>query len=453
MPAAARRRRVPRLGAILALAGAGAIGGAGAGCASYTERVRDVLDAAEAGDPQRAYEAATTHLEEAGDDGGDRPLLLLERSTINMMLGRHADAERDLREADGLFEILDFSRDPTGAAARWLVREEAGIYRGGPHEKLLIGVNRLAAALASGDRELAGVAARRSLEQAEYWVRFLSERKWESPLLWFLAGVALEAQGDDDNARVLYDRARAAAPGDDLFAANYARLARATGMRDDLLTRGLAKTPVPDVAGKARLLILLYNGRAPVRTPVRKIIDPAVLSALGADVALAGNVVMFGGFETRGARFHDCRLTLSDDPAVEPPRGPSRGADVEAQVTAWWKEQEPFVYMAAVSRWVTRYVAGAAVGQVVKKESDSKVLGDLARLFTSAALSSADIPDTRSWNLLPREILLFECWLPPGEVTGALALGGGGGGGGRQVPFRATLVADRPTLLPLFAWE
>jgi hypothetical protein len=83
--------------------------------------------------------------------------------------------------------------------------------------------------------------------------------------------------------------------------------------------------------------------------------------------------------------------------------------DVEAQRA--WKEVEGAVVASAITRMITRIVAGETTRQV----SGGGVLGALLSLGTQATMTAVDTPDTRSWATLPARIAFGRVRLPPGK--------------------------------------
>ncbi|HYO95337.1 MAG TPA: hypothetical protein VER33_12535, partial [Polyangiaceae bacterium] len=84
-----------------------------AGCASHSDRTRDIRSALDAGQPQKALGYINEQLEVDSEKqlpektGGDNSLLLLDRAMILQQLERYELASRDLQVADKQIEILD----------------------------------------------------------------------------------------------------------------------------------------------------------------------------------------------------------------------------------------------------------------------------------------------------------------------------------------------------------
>jgi hypothetical protein len=76
-----------------------------------------------------------------------------------------------------------------------------------------------------------------------------------------------------------------------------------------------------------------------------------------------------------------------------------------------WEQARGAVVASAITRMITRVVAGEAV----RRGSGGGALGMLLSLGTQATMVAADTPDTRSWATLPARIAFGRVWLPPGR--------------------------------------
>jgi hypothetical protein len=75
-----------------------------------------------------------------------------------------------------------------------------------------------------------------------------------------------------------------------------------------------------------------------------------------------------------------------------------------------WQQARGAIVSAAVTRTITRLVAGEAIRQA----SGDSALGLLLSLGTQATLTAADTPDTRCWSTLPARIAFSRVQLPAG---------------------------------------
>ena len=68
--------------------------------------------------------------------------------------------------------------------------------------------------------------------------------------------------------------------------------------------------------------------------------------------------------------------------------------------------------MSAITRTITRVVAGQAIQTAAGRDN---VVGLLASLGAQATLSALDTPDTRSWETLPSRVAVSRVRLPAGR--------------------------------------
>jgi hypothetical protein len=92
--------------------------------------------------------------------------------------------------------------------------------------------------------------------------------------------------------------------------------------------------------------------------------------------------------------------------------------DLEAKKA--WKDVEGQVVASAITRMITRIVAG----EVTRRASGGGVVGALLSLGTQATLTATDTPDTRSWATLPARIAFGRMRVKPGQHVVAITAGG-----------------------------
>jgi uncharacterized protein len=433
-PRRARRRAGPLACVIVAPLVAACSGG----FAERTEAARSALDL---GQPRAALAAVN---EELGVDheqqlprelGGDAPLLLLDRAMILQSLGKLQLSSRDLEVADKQIELLDLGRNAGDDLGRYLFSDEAGRYRAPAFEKLMINTLNAANYLARGDLNGARVEARRLAVMQ----RFLASR--EDPQAVFLgagayfAGFAFERSGRPDEALRWYDEA--------LRRGNYpslgpaiARLFERSNVRSSRLVaaaRGFVRSPAttaPSEGGTsvarpleaspepAELLVIFGSGRVPAKIAKRVPIGLALTYASGA--LSPGDASRANALAAQGL------VTWVNYPELGRPRGTwdaprawiDRGPqDVEGLIAldseayAAWEDAKGAVMASAITRMLTRAVAG----EVVRRSQNDGAVGLIASLFTQAALSAADTPDTRSWSTLPATLSVMRVEVVPGE--------------------------------------
>jgi hypothetical protein len=102
---------------------------------------------------------------------------------------------------------------------------------------------------------------------------------------------------------------------------------------------------------------------------------------------------------------------------------------VDREVKKAWEEVRGSVVASAITRMITRVVAGEAVNQV----AGGGIEGLLLSLTTQATMSAADTPDTRSWSTLPARVAIARLRVKPGTHWVGL------GARGREERYKVTL--------------
>jgi hypothetical protein len=103
------------------------------------------------------------------------------------------------------------------------------------------------------------------------------------------------------------------------------------------------------------------------------------------------------------------------------------GLNVTEQVIKAYDSIKGKLMAAAITRMVTRLVAGIVAEKAVKAGGGSSAGSLIAGLAVQGALTAADTPDTRSWVTLPSQVLLTRVEVPPGEYEIVVRFEGKGG--------------------------
>jgi len=403
------------------------------GCAGHESRVATALDALDRAAPDEAVAALNAELEVQTDTElpadleGDNALLVLDRATILQSLDRYKDSAHDFGAADKAIDMLDLSANAADEMGRYLFSESVARYRAPAFEKLLINSFNSMNYLALRDVNGAKVEARR-LAVVQ---RYLADAKDSTPLIGlgsYLAGFTFEKAGQFDEALGYYE--------DALQYTSYASL------RDPLraLTKGQPKSkaidalvagtgPLPSLAesGEAELLVVVGYGRVPPKEPVRIPIGLALTlvstqmspkdRALATELATKGLVtwVNFPRLGKSRGRYAVPELWIDGRPAPL-----EHALDIEAEVRREWERHEGTVILSAITRLITRAVAGEIVQTATSggKRNTNKaegIVGLLAGLATTATLAVLDTPDTRSWVTLPANVAIARLRVPPGS--------------------------------------
>lgn len=424
------------------------------GCAGYEGAVRELRSSLIAGDKERALEMANRALEVNKDDAypekikGDKALLLLERASVKQGLGRFESSSADFRMSEKHLELLDLKNDTMGNIGKFLFSDDATIYKAPAYEKLLLNTFNMLNYLAEGDLEGARVEARRLRVIQDYLAGEKSEQATLLGMGNYLAGFTFEMSGQAEQALAYYSAAleNEAYPS---ATEPIRRLTGCTGFRTDKLRQvlaepeapgaetaetaegdadaGVAPSPVtpeclPRPLDKGTLLVVTGIGLAPYKV-ARRI-------PIGAAIVIAG--ALLGAMESAQAQRLAAKglLTWINFPTLEKskerytrtrtsvdgaPQPTDLGLDVTEKVIRAWDSIKGVLMVAAITRLVTRLIAGEATERAVKQAGGGGIGSLLAGLAVQGALTAADTPDTRSWVTLPSRVYFSRTELQAGR--------------------------------------
>jgi len=426
-----------------------------AGCAGHAERTLDARTALDEGRPSDALALLNEALGvERGEElppktGGDNALLILDRSMVLLQLEQYALSSRDLQLADKQIELLDFSRSTGDEIGRYLYSDDTGPYKAPPYEKLMINTMNMVSYLVRGDLQGARVEARRLAVLQRYLASHDAPDVALTGAGSYLAGFVFEKSDRPQEALRYYDEA--------LQYGSYAslgptvrHLANRTSYRTPRIRSLLGPEPVAPVPESppteptgtepteptepdpsqtepvvaeprppehAELLVVVSYGRVPAKYAERVPIGLALTWSAShmspaqssqANHLAAQGLVTWVNYPELGrprGRFAIPTVAVGGYPlAVEG----VLAVDLESRKA--WQQARGAIVSAAVTRTITRLVAGEAIRQA----SGDSALGLLLSLGTQATLTAADTPDTRCWSTLPARIAFSRVQLPPG---------------------------------------
>jgi len=424
------------------------------GCAGHSDRMAPVRSALDARGPREALARLNEELdvdsaEELPEDLGsdDAALLLLDRAMLLQQLGYYKLSSRDLEVCDKQIQLLDFSRNAVDEIGRYMFSDDTGPYRAPAYEKLFVNTMNMVNYLARGDLNGARIEARRLAVMQTYLKQ--SGNPGEALLGpgSYLAGFTFEKSGRAEEAMRYYDEA--------LAYGDYAslhepirRLARKTSYRSPRINRIVEPAPPaaapaqappeappqapleakstqekpaeekPADDDSAELLVIMSFGRVPIkiakRVPIGLALTYAAMYMSPADHARANHLAAQG------------LVTWVNYPELGKPRGnwdtPGWALDgrwqrlegavaIDQEAKRAWDEAKGAVIAAAITRLLTRIVAG----EVVRRSANDDIIGILLSLGTQATMTALDTPDTRSWELLPARMAFGRMRLPPGK--------------------------------------
>ncbi|GMV43919.1 MAG: hypothetical protein AMXMBFR64_56350 [Myxococcales bacterium] len=393
-----------------------------------------------AGDLERAVAEVSRELDTSPDAlpdtlTGDKPLLLLERGTLRYAAQEHERSSADLETADKHLELLDLTDDTAGDIGRFLFSDDSKVYVAPPFEKLMLSTLNLINYLTRGDLEGARVETRRLRITQQAVAASHGEVAARTGIGSYVAGFALEHSGEADEALRCYDEALGVRPFPSL-AVPASGLARRTAWRGEHVAKVLAEAPPPDESGD--LLVVVGLGRVPHKEAMRVPIGLALTwaaavtgshamtpeaQAQAASLAARGLVtwVMFPTLEPTPTRFDTVALGVGGAPVEL-----ELAADLGEEAVASFDAMRGLLIGSAITRTVTRVLAGLAAEEGAKAGGSKNGLALLLGLAVQGGLAAADTPDTRSWVTLPRAFFVGRTRVPAGPTRVELRASGDG---------------------------
>lgn len=400
------------------------------GCAGHAARTADARAALDRGSPQEALSCLNEQLgvpsekELPPELKPDQQLFVLDRSMVLQSLDRYELASRDLETADKGIEILDFSRTAADDLGKYLFSDDSGPYQAPPYEKLMINTVNMMNYLARGDLSGARVEARRFAVMQKFIAEHDDQGKSMLGPGSYLAGFIFEKSGSPDEALLYYDEALQFSSYDSLRDP-VCRLAARSPTRSPRIEAILEAAGPHDKSPDeyADLLVIINYGRVPAKEAKRV--------PVGLALTLAAGYISPDSVTTANRLAAQGLVTWVNYPILGESKGtwgqPSFKIDgktrtlegilaVDEAAKKEWQTVEGAVVASAITRMITRLVAGEATRQVAGKGA----LGGLLSLGAQITMTAVDTPDTRSWSTLPARIAFGRLRLPAGTYRVAL---------------------------------
>jgi len=395
------------------------------GCATYTDTVGGVYQAADAGDYGGGIRRLNKILGvETCDQLPDRwtasrSLAVLERAVLLQATGQYKCSAKDLSTAEAELEVLDLTSDPAGTIGKYIYSDSAQIYRTPPTERLAISGLNMLNYLAQDDLEGASVEARRFTVSRSYLESL--DKASHGAFGSYLSGFVFERLAEPDRALRHYEEALEAGDLQSLREP-IIRLSRRADYRGSRLRAYLDKSQAVPTAERpsgaeadGEILLVLGLGRVPYKVPKRIPVgvalgiagtnvtgDPAVLTSLAMKMIVYPELVVRNNLMTGAAVSLDGR-----DVPVE------LLTDLGGEVAREYETLKPKIIGAALTRMIARAALAEATRYSLRKSDEST--RSLAALAAEAALIGLDKPDTRSWTFLPGRVYICRIRVRPGR--------------------------------------
>ncbi len=407
------------------------------GCAGYADRIAAMHRALDAGDVDRALVEVNKAMGVASAKEvpakleGDVPVLLLERGTLLHARGDYELSERDWQLADEELEVLDIADPTAGKIAQFLYSDDAKHYVAPPHEKLMLNTLNMLNYLVQGDLRGARVEARRFTVSRDHLRESMGEDTARTPLGSYLAGVTFEWSGRPREALRYYAQALGDRQPVGPLWDPVRRLVRHTGWAPAPLDEAMeGLEPPPELPeGSGEVVVVVEAGRVPHRV-ARRIPIGLALTWVASDtaansmdpetraraqsLAAQGLVtwVNFPELADGSQRIERVDVRIGGQVHSAPLL-----ADVAQRARLWYERQRPLLVGSAITRLVTRVLAGLAVEKASRAAGASKGLAKLFSLATQGTMVALDTPDTRTWSTLPARYFVFRRPVPAGSWT------------------------------------
>jgi hypothetical protein len=379
------------------------------GCATYSVGIAKV----EHETSGRDLAGALKSLDELKLTGADRMLYYLNKGTLLRLQGDYAASNQQFESAKSLMDYLSAISvsEQTGSV---VVNDTVKAYEGTGNEQLLIYAFKELNYLQSGDVDDAAVEAR----QFDIKQRLIAEKDPSAAYLSgafvrYLNGMVYEEAGERDAARIDYSkavdgyRAQSSITGFGVPAALRADLDRLENTRPRLSYTLLQKSAgvamqTLDTHNSGEVVFILHDGLGPtLAESILRIVNPdpqngaAILSvAVPRFVQRPVPVARFelsGGSESASSELVD---------------------DVNAIARKSLEDRLPAITARAVARMVLK---NAMARKVKNQNRDEGSGGLLLSIVTDVGAIVSERADTRSWSLLPGNILMARLALPPGK--------------------------------------
>ncbi len=414
------------------------------GCAGYAGSVKEIRSSLLAGDKKRALKEANKALKVKKPDDypkklkGNNALLLLERATIKQGLFKFKSSTQDFQVSDTNLELLDLQNDTMGNIGKYLFSDDVTVYKAPAYEKLLLNTFNMINYLGMGDFEGARVEARRLKVMQDYLSNEKSEQASLLGLGSYLAGFAFEMGNRQEQALAYYGEALGHQSYPSLIKP-IRRLAACISYRTPQIEKTIGD---PSSLGPCDLdrpttgtiLVVSGFGLAPHKVAKRIPIGTAVaiagvFLAVATSAQMAGLIsrslltfINFPMLEKTPHRYSSHQVQVNGERATS-----EMGLDVTEQVIKAYDSIKGKLMAAAITRMVTRLVAGIATEKAIKAAGGSSAGSLVAGLAVQGVLTAADTPDTRSWVTLPSQVLLTRVEVPPGNYEIVVKFKGKGG--------------------------
>lgn len=349
------------------------------GCATYSAGFNKV----EAATAKRDLDGAVKSLDELALKGPDETLHFLNKGTLLRLQDKYAESNKYFDHAKVLMEKLN-AISVGEQLASVTVNDTMKAYEGLPNEQLMVYSFEALNYLQMGDFDAAAVEARQFDVKQGLIAKKNSNAKYLSgAFVRYLNSMVYEAVGESDSARIEMQKA-------------------VDGYKDQNSGFAVPKALVADLgrvtAGKpasSEVVFILHNGLGPSLDENNiRVANPA------------GDPPMFSLAMPKYVKRSTpvARVVLSAGAA-------SASSEVVEDINAIGEKSFNDRLPAIMARGVARMV----VKNAASKETKKQVGNPLFDLVADIATNASERADTRTWSLIPGNVLMARLSLPPGK--------------------------------------
>lgn len=356
-------------------------------CSTYQSHVADGRLLMEQNQFDQAIEKFKIKAEESD---GDKLAYLMEYATALHQAGRYEESNKIFLQADKLADLNDYT-SVSRTAGTYVVNEGLSQYRAETFEYLTINVYQALNYMMLGDYDNAHVMSRRMVEKLNKLEVDKESKKKQASFAAYLSGLIWEAQGDWDNAYILYLKAHEASPDLEQYQRDLLIAARRSN-RTDAYERLKKKWPQMDksipwssIKNQGEFVFIFQQGWIP-----RKRSRPE-------NRTLPMMVPVASDFRKAQAKI-DASSEFSSNTVF----------DLEHVAVVTLDED----YKRLVAKALARAASREAVRQAAIHNKDNAALN--AAALASIVFQVMDQADLRQWSTLPAYFQIIRVYLNPG---------------------------------------